>query len=239
MNTHKIIFRILKKLFRNIISVLGVIMLIFIILSFTHYPYYAFHYLGTADAKLASEPDYIIVMGAGGMPSAKGVLRCYYAAYAAHRFPDAMLVVALPADSAGFESSGHQLMIDELLERGIPENRVISEFEGSNTFTQARNIRKMITEDDAKLLIITSPDHMYRAIRTFRKQGFPHTGGMATFEHALDEALLLEKYKDGKSSRHARKMLGVRYNMWGYMTYQIVVLREYLAIAYYKIRGYM
>jgi uncharacterized SAM-binding protein YcdF (DUF218 family) len=229
----------LASLFHKFVFGMGLVALVFVVLSFTDYPYYAYHWLGTANAKIEQQPDYIIVMGAGGMPSAKGVLRCYYAAKAAEMFPEARLIVTLPADSAGFAQSAHQLMIDDLRERGVDSSRIWSEYKGTNTYTQAREIRQLITETSPSLLLITSPDHMYRSVLTFRKQGFENTGGMATFEHALEQELLIEKDKKGKVKDKSSQMLGLRYNFWGYLNYQIIVLREYLAIGYYKLRGYI
>lgn len=226
-------------LFNKFVFGIGLIALVFVVLSFTDYPYYAYHWLGTANAKITQKPDYIVVMGAGGMPSAKGVLRCYFAAKVAEMYPEANLIVTLPADSAGFAQSAHQLMIDELVARGIDRTRIISEHKGSNTYTQAREIRQLINEPSPSLMLITSPDHMYRSVLTFKKQGFEKTGGLATFEHALDQELLYEKDESGKITDKSSQMLGLRYNFWGYLTYQITVLREYLAIAYYKLRGYI
>ncbi len=235
----KLIFKKLTVVVHHGVFGLGLIALIFIILSFTDFPYYAYYWLGTANAKNTQEPDYIVVMGAGGMPSAKGVLRCYFAAKASEIYPEARLIVTLPADSAGFDQSAHQLMIDELVARGIDRTRILSEHKGTNTYTQAREIRQMIAELSPSLMLITSPDHMYRSVLTFKKQGFEKTGGLATFEHALDQELLYEKDESGKITDKSSKMLGLRYNFWGYLTYQITVLREYIAIAYYKLRGYI
>lgn len=226
-------------LFNKLVFGMGLIALIFVVLSFTDYPYYAYHWLGTVNAKITHKPDYIVVMGAGGMPSAKGVLRCYFAAKVAEMYPEARLIITLPADSANFAQSAHQLMIDDLITRGVDSTRILSEYKGSNTYTQAREIRQMIAEPSPSLILITSPDHMYRSVLTFKKQGFEKTSGLATFEHALDQELLYEKDESGKVTDKSSQMLGLRYNFWGYMNYQIIVLREYLAIAYYKVQGYI
>ena len=70
-------------IFKWFFGILGVLLLIFIVLSFTDIPYYAYHRLGTSHAKNITKPDYIIVMGGSGMPSPEGLIRCYYAAEAA------------------------------------------------------------------------------------------------------------------------------------------------------------
>lgn len=231
---------LLMQRIRQMIFALGILMLLFIILSFTPLPFHAYHRLGTSNTGLPSTPDYIIVMGAGGMPGADGMIRCYYAARAASTYPNARLVVALPAEADKLPYSDHQRMIDDLLIRGVDSQRIHSELKGYNTHTQAVNIRKMIPEEEAVLLIVSAPEHMYRAIRTFQKQGFRHTGGLAAFENSFDAHLLLEEQDtEGRKKRSASPSLGLRYNMWGYMQYQILVVREYIAIGYYTVRGYM
>ncbi len=229
----------LMQLIKGLLFGLGILMLLFVILSFTHLPFHAYHRLGTSNAALSYTPDYIVLMGAGGMPGPDGLMRCYYAATAAKAFPHATVIVALPAEAHKLPESDHQRMIDELLMRGVDRQRIQSEFRGNNTYTQAVNIRNMISEKEAVLLIVSSPEHMYRAIRTFQKQGFEQTGGFATFENAFDEHLLFEEDTEGIKRRSTGPSLGFRYNVWGYMQYQILVVREYIAIAYYKIRGYL
>ena len=231
--------RRLTSIFRLLIYSLGILALVFIILSFTSYPYHAYHWLGTANARITSQPDYIVVMGAGGMPGPEGMIRCYYASLAADQFPEATIIVALPADSLGLDDSDHQRMVNEIKSRGIEAERIMSETLGTNTYTQARNIRAMLGNHEASLLIITSPEHMYRCIRTFRKQGFEKTSGIATFEHAFNEELLVEKDDKGRKRKQSDQLLGLRYNMWSYMQYQIIVLREFIAIGWYKMQGYI
>jgi uncharacterized SAM-binding protein YcdF (DUF218 family) len=89
--------------------------------------------------------------------------------------------------------------------------------------------------DTIVLRIVTSPEHMYRSVATFRKAGFKSVGGMASFEEAVSEKLLIGKHnKEFKTER-----LNLRYNMWNYLKYEITVVREYFAIAYYKLRGWI
>jgi hypothetical protein len=77
---------------------------------------------------------------------------------------------------------------------------------------------------------------MYRAVKTFRKAGFVKVGGLPTFEKPPDA----EKIKDKEKSRDTRvKSLALRYNMWSYLNYELIVMREYTAILYYKIKSWI
>jgi uncharacterized SAM-binding protein YcdF (DUF218 family) len=227
------------KFFKKIIYISGWIFIVMLVLSFTDYPYLAYHWLGTSKLEKVEKPDYIILMGAGGMPGPQGLLRCYYAAMAADNNPESEIIVAFPADSASFEESDHKAMIDELLRRGIVSDRISSEKKGTNTYAQAVNIKHITGNAYAKLLIVTSPEHMYRSILTFRKIGFKTVTGIATFENSFDENLLLEEAKEGKTVSKPESNLNLRYNMWSYLQYEILVMREFAALTYYKLMGYI
>ncbi|PKP54192.1 MAG: hypothetical protein CVT92_00090 [Bacteroidetes bacterium HGW-Bacteroidetes-1] len=231
----KTTFGILKK----IIFGLGLIFGFMLILSFTEYPYLAYHWLGTNQIEKQSKSDYIILLGAGGMPSPQGLLRCYYAANAAIVDPESAILIALPADTNNFTASDHYAMIAELKKRGIDSTRIFSESKGTNTHRQALEIKRMIKDPEARLLIITSPDHMHRSILSFRKIGFKHVNGIPTFENSFDEYLLLEKNAEDEVITKPESNLDLRYNMWSYLQYEILVIREYTAITYYKLKGYI
>ncbi len=205
-------------------------------LSFTDLPWHAYYKLGTSQIDRNIKADYIVVMGAGAVPGHHALLRCWYAAKAAGQLPDAMVIVALPADSNTFETD-HDRMIEELVLRGIEPQRILSERKGRNTFTQAVNVKKLITNNESCLLLITSPEHMYRSIKTFRKAGFDHVNGLPTFEAAFDNELLIETGNKKTRRQLAEQNLDLRYNMWSYLQYQIIVLREYAAIFWYILTG--
>lgn len=214
-------------------------MLLLIVLSFTDIPYYAYYNLGTTDSKLTSKPDLIVVLGGAGMPSSDGLMRCYYAAEAANQFKDAKIIIALPYNENETDSLWQlKLMSHELIIRQIDATRIGYEPLGFNTHSQAVNIAKVLKNSlhTISVLIITSPEHMYRSVRSFYKVGFAHVSGMATFEKPVDEI----KIEDTNPSKDLRvKSLAIRYNMWSYLHYELLVLREYSAICYYKIKGWM
>ncbi len=241
MQRLKQVSRIILQIIKTIVFINGLIFSLMIVLSFTDLPYLWYHRLGTAlQQPQLKSPDYIVLMGAGGMPGPQSLLRCSYAALVANKYPESQIIIALPADTNDFLQTDHQKMIDEIVMRGIEPNRIISETAGTNTFLQATHIMQIISDKQAELLIITSPEHMYRSILTFRKIGFQQVNGIPAFEGTFDDQLLIsEDQKDNRSYLNAENYLDLRYNMWNYLQYQIIVMRELTAISYYKLRGYI
>ena len=225
------------QFFKYILFSLGVVFFLLLILCFTDIPYLAYHALGTKNASLTGKPDVIILLGGSGMPSADGLIRTYYTAEAANKFKNSKIIIALPSNEK--DSLGQlKLMARELMLKGIDSIRIFFEPNGYSTYSQALNIAKTFSDKKTNIhvLLITSPEHMYRAIHTFKKQGFTNVGGNASFEKPPDE----EKIKDNSSKKDLRiKNLSLRYNMWSYLNYEVLVAREYSAIVYYKIKGYI
>lgn len=234
MNAFKKILYIIKKICKWFFLVLGVFAFVLFVLSFTAIPYHAYYKLGTGNSELSRKPNLIVVLGGSGMPSPDGLIRTYYASEAANKYPEAEIIIALPYNE---HNSLHQLnmMAHELIIKGIDSIRIKYEPLGFNTRSQAVNIASMFqyNKEQLALLIITTPEHMYRSIKTFKKAGFPNVGGVPTFERPVDE----NKLEDPDESELLN--LNVRYNMWNYLHYELLVLREYLAISYYKLRGWI
>lgn len=228
---------LLKTWFKRTLVFLGAVFLFLWILSFTDIPYYAYHSLGTAGKKLNKEPDLIVLLGGSGMPSPDGFMRCYYASKAAKKHVNARVVIALPYNRV---DSLRQLkmMANELMLHGVDSTRIDFEPNGFNTHSQAENIAQQCGSKRSSLsaLIVTSPEHMYRAIKTFQTQGFKEVGGEATFEIPPDEEKIKKK---GNKENSQIESLSLRYNMWSYLNYELLVLREYTAIAYYWLMGWI
>lgn len=233
---------LLKKIrhcFRRTIYLLGVGALLMVFLSFTSIPFWAWYHLGIAGNK-ACEPAYIVVMGAGGMPGPEGLMRCYYASIAAKRFPSARIIIALPVDPRYFHDSHPQRMAHELIIRGVDSSRIAYEIRGINTRSQAENIKQMLGGDTLHcLLVITSPEHTFRSVATFRKLGFLYVASMASFSSELPATGLLPEGKTSALQTTPDNWPLLRYNFWNYLKLEITVLREYLAIFWYWIRGWI
>lgn len=236
----KFLLNKLKKPIRVTFISFGVIFFLMLLLSFTEQPFWAYYWLGTHNSELEENPDYIVVMGAGGMPSPEGLMRCYYTAKAAERFPDSKVIIALPTLEEYFYISHTYNMFKEIRDKGIDTTRFLFEINGTNTRTQALEIADMIPgKDTTSVLIITSPEHMLRSVLTFRKVGFQDVGGVPSFEDALDEELLFDAKERKKRLKSPDRNVTLRYNMWNYLKYEISVIREMFALSYYKLRGWI
>lgn len=226
-----------KKWLRRLLLGCGIFFCFLLALSFTDIPYYAYHWLGTTSPKLNKKPDLVVLLGGAGMPSPDGFIRCYYAGKAAAEYPDAKLIIALPYNEDG-STTQLQLMSKELQLHGVDSMRISFEPEGFNTHSQAAHIAAAYPagKSTLSLLIVTSPEHMYRAVKTFKKAGFVNVGGEAAFEDPVNE----KKVQDTSKTKDRRvKSLSLRYNMWSYLNYELLVLREYTAITYYWLKGWI
>ena len=47
------------------------------------------------------------------------------------------------------------------------------------------------------------------------------------------------KGKKGKKTKKASRSLDLRYNIWTQMKYEVIVAREYLALTFYKLKGWV
>jgi hypothetical protein len=62
---------------------------------------------------------------------------------------------------------------------------------------------------------------------------------MGTTEGYTEVDLFLSKADREKKIKSPDANPSFRYNIWSFLQYEIAVLREWTAIAWYKIRGYM
>jgi len=260
------ILRILKY----ILFFFGCLFFILLIFCLTSAPFWVWYNLSTKHAGIHRPPEFIVVLGGGGMPSESGLMRTWYAARVGNHFSQSKIIIALPGDTADSLSSVYQ-MKEELILRGISGKRISFESNGTNTRAQAINIKKLITnyelritnkfssESDTALsnkrivtlssiqhpassiLIITSPEHLYRAVRTFRKAGFLLVDGVPAYETAIESELSFDDRLLGgkKWLPPIGKNITVRYQFWSQLHYEQLVIREWIAIVYYKLNGWI
>jgi uncharacterized SAM-binding protein YcdF (DUF218 family) len=211
-----------------------------IMLSLTAFPFKAYHYLGTAESGKVDSVDYIVVMGAGGMPSPQGLMRCYYAAQAAKAFPEATIIITIPSDPGNFFSGDAFKMYESVVAFGVVSRRFIFEIKGTDTYSQAAAISNILKgEELGNLLIVTTPEHVYRSVLSFRKCGFVNVYGLPAFQGYTDDNLLYTPQEQEKIMKPLHRNLAIRYNLWNYLKLQIDVARELLALGYYKMAGYI
>lgn len=231
------VWRILK----TFLMLAGCVFITLCILAFTTLPFWAYYSLGTKNAKLLLPPSTIVVLSGSGIPSSDGLLRSYYAAKLANANPEAKVIIAMPGILADSTSDPIRFA-DELVLRGVNKHSVSYENEGRNTREQAIKLSvKIPSQLNQPLTLITSPEHMYRAVLAFRKCGFTMVSGVPTFENSLETNLTFAD-PDLKGNKYIPPIgnnLQVRYQFWTHLKYEVIVIREYFALGYYKLRGWI
>ncbi|MGE0561271.1 MAG: YdcF family protein [Flavobacteriales bacterium] len=217
----------------------GIFFVIIMILSFTTLPFWMYYDLSVSEHKLTTPPEYIVVMSGGGIPSESGLMRTYKTAEMAKIFTDAKIIVTMPGDTAD-TSSSCSLMKKEIVLRGVNPNRIIFENVGTNTRSQAQETQKII-KTDAPTLIITSPEHIYRSVKCFNKLGMTNVTGEPAFAQEMEADFSFDDNKLGGNTTipDIGNNIQVRYQFWNHLRFQILVYREYVAIAFYKIKGWI
>jgi uncharacterized SAM-binding protein YcdF (DUF218 family) len=240
----------IARILKYILFFFGCLFLILFIFCLTSGPFWTWYNLSTKHAGIHRPPRFIVVLGGGGMPSESGLMRTWYAARLGNHFPASKIIIALPGDTADSLSSVCQ-MKEELILRGISAKRISFESLGTNTRAQAINIFKGISNiapspkgegvGGRGILIVTSPEHLYRAVLTFRKAGFRMVEGLPAFETAIESELSFDdNLLGGKKWLPAiGKNITLRYQFWSQLHYEELVIREWLAIAYYKLNGWI
>jgi len=223
--------------------IFGLLFLFILILSFTSLPFWGYYWLGTSESKISGKPDCIVLLGGGGMPSESNLMRAYFVCLAAKEFPESRIVISIPGDTANPMSTA-RLVADEMVQKGIDRNRIFYEEMGTNTRSQALNLLKFNQEEltDRNILLVSSPEHMRRAVLTFRKVGFKNISALPAFENALEANLLFKDEDLGGNNMPVPSIgssISVRYQFWNHLKYEILIAREMTALGYYKLRGWM
>lgn len=215
------------KTIKFILSTVGLCMLIALGLTLSPAPHKALNWLKETPEQSIAPPDYIVVLGGGGIPSESGLMRCYSAAELYEEYPKAQYIVSLPADDDPEKSSVGR-MKQELIMRGVPSTQIQMEYKGRNTHEQAVEIAKMLGEEGRltqTTLIVSSPYHLRRALLCFKKQGF----------------VLLRA--SGATSTGAEADMGahtnLRYAFWNNLHLGIDIIREGIALQVYKLKGWI
>jgi uncharacterized SAM-binding protein YcdF (DUF218 family) len=219
----------------------GILFTLFILLAFTSLPFWMRYHLATAVPQLkgTQKPAYIVMLGAGGMPEGENLVRLYHTAAVARTYPAARVILSLPGDTAD-SLSAVSLLKKELILHKIPGGRIILENRGNNTRNEVLDIRKMMGDTAKSILVVTSPEHVYRAVKCFRKAGFRHVFGHPAFEKTLPAGLLTGSREKGTAAvPEIGDSIQIRYRFWAYLHCEITVLREYVAITYYWLKGWI
>lgn len=210
-------------------------------LCFTATPWHIYHWLGNDPFKLDRDPDYIVIMGGGGIPSESALMRTYEGATAAKRFPEARIIIALPSDSSTKRDDAYR-MRHELVIRGVRARRVAHDLKGRNTREQALGVAEMIGPGTNAVLLITSPEHVKRALLAFRKAGCRNIAGQPAYEVALESDLQYKAESLGGSKipvPDVGERIMLRYTFWNNVRYLGDSARELCALGYYRLKGWI
>ena len=184
MNKIKIKSIYFLRLARNLFALIGIFFSICVLLALTAQPFWGYYWLGTSKSELKWEPQYIVLLGGGGMPSQSALMRSWYVENAAKSFPNANIIIAMPGDLE--DSLSTPLRIKKELEiRGITDDNIQFENEGTNTRAQALNCQRLV-KMQSPILLVTSPEHMRRSILCFQKVGFEKVNALPAFENAVE-----------------------------------------------------
>lgn len=230
----------MRRWLQKTLAAAGALGVLAVALQFTPLPYRLYRWLGDAGPGLPEEPDYIVLLGGGGIPSESGLMRSYVAAEEARRFPNAMVAVAM-TDSNDVSTVR---MLDELEMRGVKRARLLLEDRGRNTREQAVNLARLLRTDgeEPMILLVTSTEHMRRAAGAFRRAGFVHVSGTAAEPVAITADLTYRSADLGASPRAVPDVggsLAVRYTFWSNGSMTGRSLRELCALAYYRLQGWL
>lgn len=227
----------IKKALKYIGISAGCVFFIILLLAFTPAPFYMHYSLGT-DPNRTNEsfvPEYVIMLGGAGMPSQSNLIRLFYTAEFANEFQIPIFILH-PKDSLCQEYMKHELVL-----KGVCPNNISFVTEGSNTRSQVLQIKEKTPELlEKKLLIITSPEHLTRTVKCFNKAGFTNVRGQGAFEATVDFDLSLKDKKlDGNEFIPNVENTNMRYTFWNYLKLEIDCYREYVALLYYKLKGWI
>jgi uncharacterized SAM-binding protein YcdF (DUF218 family) len=214
-----------------------------LILSFTTLPYWGYYWLGTSQSKISGKPDYIVLLGGGGMPSESSLMRTFFVHRAAVESPESRIVISIPGDPTDSLSTA-RLVAAELVLKGISPERILYEQTATNTRSEAIQLQHFNQEilTDKAILLVTSPEHMRRAVLVFKKAGFTKVNALPTFENAIEANLFFDDDKLGGNKTLVPDIgdnTAVRYQFWNHLKYEILIAREMAALAYYKLRGWI
>lgn len=222
---------------------IGLLEVLVMFLCTTAYPYRMYRWLGTDGYVLNQPPEYIVILGGGGIPSESGLVRSYHGATQAQAFPGAVVIVAMPYEGE-FDQSAAYKMKEELILRGVDGERVRIESKGLNTRGQALGVMKMLGPDqaDAGILVVTTPAHMKRSLLSFRKAGFRNVAGSAAFPEYV-RVDLRQDHDDlgGRTSvvPDVGRNLTLRHLIWTNRGYLGKAAREGVAMVYYWSRDWI
>jgi uncharacterized SAM-binding protein YcdF (DUF218 family) len=233
----------LLSIIQRTLLLMGGVLFFMIIFSFTTGPFYLYYWLGKSNSEYNFTPKHIIVMGGSGFPSATSLLRSYYTSELYKQYPDCDIYVCQPsADGLAVDKSDAYKISKDLMTRGIDSSKFYLELTGKNTREEALEVAKINPHlKNENCVLVSSPEHMKRAIAVFKKAGFKNVGGEPTFDLCGPADLLYNDKELGgnKNLPSIGQETQLRYQFWNHFVYQIICYRELMAISWYWLKGWI
>lgn len=126
--------------------------------------------------------DYVIVLGAqvrGYNPSYNLATRLDKAYQYLKDNKDTKVIVS-GGKGPGENISEAEAMKIYLINKGIEEERIIKEDKSANTDENIKFSKKLISNKDSKVVLVTNNFHVYRSIKIAQKQGINNIQGMGS-----------------------------------------------------------
>ncbi|MDH5511366.1 MAG: YdcF family protein [Nitrospinota bacterium] len=208
---------------KNAFAIIGALASLFVLSAFTGAYKPVESWLSSAE--YSSECDYIVLLPAGPVPNSATLARAYKTAEEFAKNPTARVIVSHKMEKRYIGSTLWTIKV-ELMLRGVPGEAIILEKQARSTNEHARYIKesKLGNYKKNSYLLVTSPTHIKRSVMAFRAAGFQQVyGASATAENGWEDL--------GQG-------LFLRYQAWDRLADQIFVIRELVAIAVYKLRGW-
>lgn len=224
-----------RPLVRRAVMLVGTFAVVLFVLACTRVPFDAHRWLGIGAGECRGPAQVIVVLGGSGMPSGPELVRLHRAAAAAAQWPSAHVLVIHPGPPSTLEA-----MLAELELRGVSNDRIQPINAGNNTREQALIIHARL-DSRTPVAVVTSPENTCRTVLAFRKAGLPNTWGAAAWDHAM-----FHDFDYGHEAVGGKEWMpdvsgspGLRYTFWNYLKLEVICLREYVAIAYYWLNGWV
>lgn len=227
--------KLLARFIKITFFTLGILFALMLILAFTSAPFYWYFNLGQNPDKETqlNHPQRVVMFGGAGMPSEDNLMRLYHTAALARHF-DVPVILVHPEDSLCQAEMTRLLHQDKV-------NDILYMTEGSNTRSQALELMAAYPElANEQMLVVTSPEHVRRTVKCLKKAGFTNICGKAAYPATVDFDLSLDKKKlGGNEIVPSVESVKMRYTFFNYLKLEITCLREYCALAYYKVKGWI
>lgn len=215
----------LFRIVRRVVWVSALLFILQLLVAFTGPPRWLTDWLICKELQPQERSDTIVVLGGGGIPSTTTLVRLYYAAEYGRSLTGTVFVVSLPANVPPEQASVGR-MRDELVMRGIPASRIRMETRGLGTRDEAVKVRELLGEEALRqsLVVVSSDFHLRRAVLAFRRAGFANVRGL---------------YADDIGAEAEFRFANLRYGVWGRLKDEVVIIRELIALAVYKVCGWI